>query len=379
MKKNINFQNLNNEKIKDISKKGLKIIKKTIFTGILGITVLTTGCGREETNDPYENVRITEGTTGKHVYFGEDVGNDFLKILEELGEDVTSITIESSFIDDLSKIPTWCPNLKNIKIEQSPSIDNLDFIYKLENLEEVTIIECGFTTPELVNYLNEKGIEHNITTKDLEINKEIDNIINNIITPDMTDEEKIQAITSNVISNYDYKLKTVKISNSEPLTSMIETKKGVCAGYAYLTNTLLRKANITSYQMVYHKIPAGHAWNLIELDGKYYYLDTTNVSRIPFLSKFMLEKFNIGLYYMTDPKATSFSAMKDYDKEIVLIPESLIEDIKRGEEEKNLIEKYGNSVPARVIELITIMTGITIGINLASKGIEELSYRKRKR
>ena len=43
---------------------------------------------------------------------------------------------------------------------------------------------------------------------------------------------------------------------------------------------------------------------------------------------------------MTVPEATSFSAMKDFDNNIVTIPESLIKDIEAGQDEKNLMEKY---------------------------------------
>ena len=39
---------------------------------------------------------------------------------------------------------------------------------------------------------------------------------------------------------------------------------GVCAGIAYTTNVLLRKAGIESYELISND----HGWNLIDLDGK---------------------------------------------------------------------------------------------------------------
>lgn len=83
---------------------------------------------------------------------------------------------------------------------------------------------------------------------------------------------------------------------------------------------------------------------------------------------------------MTDPKATSFSAMNDYDNvEKVLIPDSLIEDIKAGQSEKNIFEKYGNSVPARVIEILIIVLSINLGFKMAGLIGDNLHYKKRRR
>ena len=65
--------------------------------------------------------------------------------------------------------------------------------------------------------------------------------------------------------------------NSVDAYYMLDNKGGVCASYAYLTNVLLRKAGIESYEIT----SDSHAWNVIELDGKYYYLDGINASGMP--------------------------------------------------------------------------------------------------
>lgn len=58
----------------------------------------------------------------------------------------------------------------------------------------------------------------------------------------------------------------------------------------------------------------------------------------------------------------------------------MIADIERGESEKNIYEKYGNSYPARIIEAVLAITAITIGLKLATNGMdsikESISYRK---
>ena len=83
---------------------------------------------------------------------------------------------------------------------------------------------------------------------------------------------------------------------------------------------------------------------------------------------------------MTDPRANSFSAMKDFDKtDKVVIPQSLIEDIEAGQSEKNIWEKYGNSVPARIIEIILIIAAISGGFTLATKAVDNIKYGRRRR
>ena len=120
---------------------------------------------------------------------------------------------------------------------------------------------------------------------------------------------------------------------------------------------------------------------MVEIDGKYYYIDATNIKQIPFISKLVLEHFNIGFFYMTDPRATGLSPMVDFDKVgKITIPQEMIEDIERGESEKTIMEKYGNSVPARIIEIILLITAVSTGITLTTKGIsavsDAVSYRK---
>ena len=84
---------------------------------------------------------------------------------------------------------------------------------------------------------------------------------------------------------------------------------------------------------------------------------------------------------MTDPRATSLTPMKDFDNvKKIVIPDELIEDIERGESTKSLMEKYGNSVPARFIEMLVVLLGVTLGTVLTVKGIgavhETVSYHK---
>ncbi len=385
---------VNTEEMGKTTHQGLKYkLLRCIATGlvIVSLVPMLTGCGKTTQNDVTYDPQIgyvyfdEEARSKDYISIGSEMTNTGLEELAEFGENVREVYIDYGFnIDDLSALVRYCPNIEIIHISYAPSISDLSFIYSLPNLKKVDLKENGFVTPELVEYLDRCGIEHNITNKDLEHAAELDKIIDEIITEDMTDEEKIQAITYYVINNYHYKITKVGESNDRPLSSTLENGGGVCASYAYLTNVLLRKAGINSYEVVTENKLLGHAWNLVEVDGKYYYLDATNIKQIPFISKLVLKYFNVGFFYMTDPKATGLSPMVDFDKvEKISIPPEMIEDIERGESEKNIFEKYGNSVPARIIEIVLAITAVTVGISLTTKGIEavsdSISYRKYKK
>ena len=388
---NISINNLSYQKLEEDvhNRLGYKILR----TGLTGLMVLSivpfiVGCGKKKESD------ISNPQQTRIEYFNEnernssviiidaDFTNEGLDELQDFGSQVKEVYIDYALnVDDLSKLADYCPNIEKLHISYSPSITDLSFIYSLQNLNQLDITENGYITPELVEYLNSKGIQHNITQADLENVEEIDRIISEIITDDMTDEEKIQAITYYVMDNYHYNILNEDVSNDNPLSSVLKDHEGVCASYAYLTNILLRKAGISSYEVFGYKGIRGHAWNLIELDGKYYYLDMTNINQIPFISKMVLEKFNIGFFYMTDPKDTFLSPMVNFDEiEKISIPEEMIEDIERGESRKTIIEKYGNSVPARIIEIMILTASITIGFTLAASGMiaisDTISYKK---
>ena len=383
------IDNVNIEKFKEAEENGFTYgLRRVTATGLIIVSMIPflAGCGGEKEKvelpdnprpgytyfDETERNRIRETST---VYLGEYKTNTAIEELAEFGEYVKEIRLDYCYsIDDLSKIEEYCPNLERINISYCPSISDLTFIYSLPNLKSVHLEESGYVTPELVEYLDRRGIEHNITGQDLADAAELDRIIEEIITDDMTDEEKIQAVTYYVIDNYHYKITKVMESNEKPLSSTLKNKGGVCASYAYLTNILLRKAGVTSYEVTSENKLLGHGWNLIEIDGKYYYLDTTNIKRIPLISKLALKYLNIGFFYMTDPRANSFSVMEDFDHaQKVSIPDEMIEDIERGESEKNIFEKYGNSVPARVIELLLINIALVTGIALTRNGIEAIN------
>ena len=120
--------------------------------------------------------------------------------------------------------------------------------------------------------INKKQIK--AYNKDVELIKE--NIVNE--TRSLNDFDKIKYIYDYVINNVKY----VEDSpyNQEIISSMIN-KESVCSGYAKMVQYLLEAVNIdcsyisgTAYSLEDTDNP-NHAWNLVELEDDYYYVDAT--------------------------------------------------------------------------------------------------------
>ncbi len=102
---------------------------------------------------------------------------------------------------------------------------------------------------------------------------------------DMSLEKKIKTLHDFMASSFKYA--TTELENGDPgiyyPIYMIENGKGVCQAYTALFNRLMEAAGIGENELaVRHDSFAdngsgkiGHAWNMVEIDGKWYHIDTT--------------------------------------------------------------------------------------------------------
>jgi hypothetical protein len=98
-------------------------------------------------------------------------------------------------------------------------------------------------------------------------------LILNQATPEMTEYDKVKMVYDYIITNTEY---DESLESDQSLYNVLVNGKGVCSGYAKATQYLLNKLGVFCLY-----IPGeirgglGHAWNLVRIDGEYYFLDAT--------------------------------------------------------------------------------------------------------
>lgn len=87
------------------------------------------------------------------------------------------------------------------------------------------------------------------------------------------DYEKVRYVYESLIRSTDY---VMDAPDSQNLYSVLVNGASVCQGYAKATQYLLNHLGIPCVLVQGQVEPGeGHAWNLLYLDGEYYYVDTT--------------------------------------------------------------------------------------------------------
>ena len=92
------------------------------------------------------------------------------------------------------------------------------------------------------------------------------------IDSDASDYEKAKYVYETLISQVDYDADS---QNNQNIISVFIGKKTVCQGYADATQYLLWQLGVSSIVVTGLADGDNHAWNLVNLDGEYYYIDTT--------------------------------------------------------------------------------------------------------
>ena len=107
-----------------------------------------------------------------------------------------------------------------------------------------------------------------------EITQAMENAYQEVLSqiPDGADDyTKVMTVYTYVIDNTEY----VISDDDQSIAGAFWKKQAVCAGYAGAVQYLLERLGIPCTTVTGNARGESHAWNLVQMDGEYYYIDTT--------------------------------------------------------------------------------------------------------
>ncbi|MFC5652962.1 transglutaminase domain-containing protein [Paenibacillus solisilvae] len=104
-----------------------------------------------------------------------------------------------------------------------------------------------------------------------EVKKRISQTLSRILKPGMNDHQKERAVHDWIVGHIAYDTSLVSHSAYDGLVK----GKTVCQGYALITYEMMRQAGIPVKIVEGSSRGINHTWNLVQIGGKWYHVDTT--------------------------------------------------------------------------------------------------------
>lgn len=98
-------------------------------------------------------------------------------------------------------------------------------------------------------------------------------------TNGMSEKEKVKYVYEWIGSNNKYDKVFTYSSKNQSAYSAFINHRGVCAAYSKVSQIIFQNIGIESY-MIHGESTGPHMWNIVKVDGKYYYYDSTVASAI---------------------------------------------------------------------------------------------------
>lgn len=193
--------------------------------------------------------------------------------------------------------PQTFPEIEEALLQRKPAI-SIDYLGDTSHLTEriEQAINSALFENEYLNYdfkgysLSWRGTPESATisfefsyyqsAEQLEfVNTRVQEILDLIIIENMNDHEKVKAVHDYLVLNIKYDT-TYSQSVNAPYFALTEGVT-LCNGYAMLMYQMLKELNIPVRLISGSADGENHAWNLVQLDGKWFHLDATWDDPIP--------------------------------------------------------------------------------------------------
>lgn len=200
--------------------------------------------------------------------------------IEECGYAYTCIEANEQkvYLEILNALSNY--NKDTVLSTTSPEVMDKAFSCVMVDHPEIFYVDgykyTKFTSNDIINKLTFSG---NYTYSEEEIQRlrnQIDIAVGQMLgglKDDSTDYEKVKFVYETIVNNTDYEMNA---PDNQNICSVFLNHKSVCQGYAKAMQFLLNKLDIQTTLVVGTvKNGEGHAWNLVRIDGAYYYVDCT--------------------------------------------------------------------------------------------------------
>ncbi len=251
-------------------------MKKNIFPAILAGTLFLNGCsiadltgelwkentlygGTEQVEAPEPVKKVESISGGNYAYecLDETEKASYDEILDCLLQQEEKVTVETDSAEMLEKV------YGAVMADYGEIFWSSGYVYTLYTQGDA-VVGMEFA-PKYTKSRQERD------QLQLEIDQTVDEILQGV-DGSASDYEKTKYVFEYLVSNVDYCLGSPENQN---IISVFLNRSTVCQGYACATQYLLKKLGIKSTVINGEANGEAHAWNLICLDGAYYYLDTT--------------------------------------------------------------------------------------------------------
>lgn len=245
----------------------LKIGAAAVLLGIIVLAVLTGLFGKDGMEKdikareeiPFQETGGTdEEVTGKYYYqqLGEEERTAYKEIVKGLKENVEDIYVHEKDADRTNDI----------------------FQYVLKDFPEIFWCEGTTKTTSYSGKENYTVLQpvYSYSGEDKERKKtEIEEAVNDClsqISADAPDYDKILYVYEYIVNTVDYDMDA---PDNQNIYSVFVNHRSVCAGYSKATQYLLERLGVFCTYVTGTTQGQSHAWNLVQCEGDYYYVDST--------------------------------------------------------------------------------------------------------